>query len=356
MPGNKILVTGGSGYIGSHTIIELLNEGYEVVAIDNLRNSSYEAIRRIEQITGKKVTFYKVDLLDKKALQQVFQRQSIWAVIHFAGLKAVGESTKIPLDYFHDNITGSILLMKAMKEAGVKNIVFSSSATVYGEPKVVPIPETSPTGAKNPYGHTKETIEHLIEDVCESDKEWNGALLRYFNPVGAHPSGNIGENPLGIPNNLMPFLAQVAIGRREYLSIFGNDYDTPDGTCIRDYIDVVDLAKGHIAALKKLQKDPHIGCIAYNLGTGRGQSVLDMVHAFSKAVGHELPYKLVGRRAGDVPRLVADAEKANKELGWKATKTLEETCASLWNWQTKNPKGLEDCPGDAPPESIISYL
>ncbi|KAI9263372.1 UDP-glucose 4-epimerase [Phascolomyces articulosus] len=354
MSEKAVLVTGGAGYIGSHTVIELLNSNQSVVVIDNLTNSSYEAIRRIEKITEKKVIFYKVDILDKKALLEVFQRHEIWAVIHFAGLKAVGESTRIPLDYYHNNITGTVLLLEAMKESQVKNIVFSSSATVYGDPAVIPIPETLPTGATNPYGRTKQFIEHIIRDLCTAEENWNAALLRYFNPAGAHPSGTLGENPLGIPNNLMPFLSQVAIGKREYLSVFGHDYETPDGTCIRDYINVVDLAKGHLAALNKMKDGP--GCVEYNLGTGRGNTVLEMIHAFNKAVGRELPYKLVDRRPGDVRNLTANPAKANAELHWKAEISLDETCASLWNWQSKNPNGLEDCPGEAPAESVICYI
>ncbi|KAF7724843.1 UDP-glucose-4-epimerase [Apophysomyces ossiformis] len=350
----SVLVTGGAGYIGSHTVIELLNENHSVVIIDNLTNSSYEAIRRIEKITGKKVIFYKADILDKKALLEIFKRHSIWAVVHFAGLKAVGESTQIPLDYYYTNITGTVTLLQAMKESNVKNIVFSSSATVYGDPSIIPIPETCPTGSTNPYGRTKLFIEHIIRDLCTAEKDWNAALLRYFNPAGAHPSGILGENPLGVPNNLMPFLAQVAIGKREFLSVFGNDYPTKDGTAIRDYIHVVDLAKGHLAALKKLNDD--IGCVEYNLGTGQGNTVLEMVQAFSKAVGRDLPYKIVERRAGDVTNLTANPAKANAELNWKAEATIEESCASLWNWQSKNPNGLEDCPGDAPSECVLRYI
>ncbi|CAO3654460.1 unnamed protein product [Mucor fragilis] len=349
-----VLVTGGAGYIGSHTVIELLNAGREVVIYDNLYNASYEAVRRIEQISGKKPHFYKADILDKKALLEVFSRHPIDSVIHFAGLKAVGESTQIPLDYYYNNITGTIVLLQAMKEANVKNIVFSSSATVYGEPPVIPIPETSPTDAKSPYGRTKLFVEHIIRDLCTAEKGWNAALLRYFNPAGAHPSGILGENPTGIPNNLMPFFAQVAIGKREYLSVFGNDYPTRDGTCIRDYIHVVDLAEGHLAALKKLEDNP--GCVEYNLGTGVGSTVLEMVHAFEKAVGRELPYKITPRRPGDVPDLTADPAKANKELGWKVKFSLEDACASLWNWQSKNPEGLEGYPSEAPSECVINYL
>ncbi|CDS09825.1 hypothetical protein LRAMOSA02502 [Lichtheimia ramosa] len=349
-----VLVTGGAGYIGSHTVIELLEAGHQVVVVDNLTNSSYEAIRRIKTITGKDFVFYKADILDKKALLEVFKRHPCDSVVHFAGLKAVGESTEIPLDYYHNNITGTVMLLEAMKESGVKNIVFSSSATVYGDPAIIPIPETLSTGATNPYGRTKEFIEHIIRDLCHAEQGWNAALLRYFNPAGAHPSGILGENPLGIPNNLMPYLAQVAVGKRECLSVFGNDYKTKDGTAIRDYINVVDLAKGHLAALEKLKEGT--GCVEYNLGTGEGSTVLEMVHAFSKAVGRDLPYKIVDRRPGDVTNLTANPAKANEELKWKAEKTLEETCASLWNWQSKNPNGLEDCDGDAPADSIIKFI
>ncbi|KAI8976257.1 UDP-glucose 4-epimerase [Pilobolus umbonatus] len=349
-----VLVTGGAGYIGSHTVIELLNEGREVVVYDNLCNASFEAIRRIEKITGKKVIFYKADILDKKALKEVFARHPVESVIHFAGLKAVGESTEIPLDYYFNNISGTIVLLQAMKESKVKNIVFSSSATVYGEPPIIPIPETCPTDAKSPYGRTKLFIEHIIRDLCVAEKEWNAALLRYFNPAGAHPSGILGENPTGIPNNLMPYLAQVAVGKRDYLNVFGDDYPTRDGTCIRDYIHVVDLAKGHLAALKKLEDNP--GCVEYNLGTGIGSTVLEMVSAFDKAVGRKLPYKITGRRAGDVPNLTADPSKANKELNWKAEFTFDDACASLWNWQSKNPQGLDGFPGEPPASSVLNYL
>lgn len=347
-------MTGGAGYIGSHTVIELLNGGRNVVVYDNLSNASYEAIRRIEKITKKKVVFYKGDIMDKKALLEVFKRHPIYSVIHFAGYKAVGESTEIPLDYYANNISGTIILLQAMKEANVKNIVFSSSATVYGEPPIIPIPETCPTDAKSPYGRTKLFIEHIIRDVCTADKAWNAALLRYFNPAGAHPSGILGENPTGIPNNLMPYLAQVAVGKRDHLNVFGNDYPTRDGTCIRDYIHVVDLAKGHIAALTKLQENP--GCVEYNLGTGIGSTVLEMVKAFNKAVGRELPYKITKRRAGDVPDLTADPSKANKQLKWKAEFTFDDACASLWNWQSKNPEGLEGYPAEAPPDTVLDFI
>ncbi|ORX48575.1 UDP-glucose 4-epimerase [Hesseltinella vesiculosa] len=352
---SAVLVTGGAGYIGSHTVIELLEQGQQVVIVDNLYNSSYEAVRRIEQITNKKVTFYKADILDKQALREIFGRHpEISSVIHFAGLKAVGESTKIPLDYYYTNITGTITLLQVMKEVNVKNIVFSSSATVYGDPPIIPIPETCPIGSTNPYGRTKQFIESIIRDLCTAESDWNAALLRYFNPAGAHPSGILGENPLGVPNNLMPYLSQVAVGKREFLSIFGDDYPTKDGTAIRDYIHVVDLSKGHLAALKKLSEKP--GCVEYNLGTGHGSTVLEMVHAFNKAVGRDLPYKIVPRRPGDVTNLTANPTLANNELQWKAEYDLDQTCASLWNWQSKNPNGLEDCPGEAPAEAVIKYI
>ncbi|KAI9144473.1 UDP-glucose 4-epimerase [Paraphysoderma sedebokerense] len=335
-----ILVTGGAGYIGSHTVLELLTAGHQVVVVDNLHNSSVEACKRVENITGKSIIFYKVDLLDRMGLESIFQAHKFDAVIHFAALKAVGESCKIPLDYYHNNITGSIILLQVMKKYNVFNVVFSSSATVYGEPTVIPIPETYPTGATNPYGKTKLFIEHIIQDLCTSDTRWNAALLRYFNPVGAHPSGQIGENPKGIPNNLMPYLADVAIGKRPFLSVYGSDYDTRDGTGIRDYIHVVDLALGHLAALNKLfVANP--GCVVYNLGTGKGSTVLEMVKSMSKAVGKDLPYKIVDRRPGDVKDLTADPKKANEELNWKAEKSIDEMCRDLWNWQTKNPEGYE---------------
>ncbi|KAI8645750.1 UDP-glucose 4-epimerase [Parasitella parasitica] len=352
MSQKAVLVTGGAGYIGSHTVIELLNAGKEVVIYDNLCNASYEAVNRIELIAKKRPHFYKADILDKKALLEVFRRHSIGSVIHFAGLKAVGESTRIPLDYYYNNITGTIVLLQAMKEANIKNIVFSSSATVYGEPPVIPIPETSPTDAKSPYGRTKLFVEHIIRDLCTAEEGWNAALLRYFNPAGAHPSGDLGENPTGVPNNLMPYFAQVAVGKLDHLSVFGSDYPTRDGTCIRDYIHVVDLATGHLAALKKLETNP--GCVEYNLGTGVGSTVLEMVKAFIAAVGRDLPYTIAGRRAGDVPDLTADPTKANKELNWKAEKSLEEACASLWQWQEKNPNGLPNA--EVPAESVINYL
>ncbi|KAL1921339.1 uncharacterized protein VTP21DRAFT_11055 [Calcarisporiella thermophila] len=346
-----VLVTGGAGYIGSHTVVELLNAGHRVVVIDNLSNSSYEAIRRIEKITGLKCPFHKVDILDRTGMRKIFELYDIGSVVHFAGLKAVGESTQIPLSYYHNNISGTIVLLEVMKEFNVRNIVFSSSATVYGDPPIIPIPENCPTGSTNPYGRTKLFIEHIIRDLCTAESEWNAALLRYFNPAGAHKSGIMGEDPRGIPNNLMPYLAQVAVGKREYLSVFGNDYKTKDGTGIRDYIHVVDLALGHLAALNKLKENP--GCVIYNLGTGTGYTVLDMVHAFSEAVGRDLPYKFTPRRAGDVTNLTADPALANKELNWRAERSLDVMCEDLWRWQSNNPHGYEGCPSDPPVESEL---
>ncbi|OZJ03207.1 hypothetical protein BZG36_04537 [Bifiguratus adelaidae] len=331
-------LTGGAGYIGSHTVVELVQDGQNVVVIDNMHNASFEAMRRIEKITGKKVPFAPVDILDKEGLNKIFEKFDIWAVIHFAGLKAVGESSKIPLDYYHNNISGTITLLEVMKAHNVKDMVFSSSATVYGDPPIIPIPETCPTGSVNPYGRTKLFIEHIMRDLCTAEPEWNCALLRYFNPAGAHPSGLMGEDPRGVPNNLMPYLAQVAVGKREYLTVFGNDYKSKDGTGIRDYIHVVDLARGHLAALKKCHE--RFGCREWNLGTGHGSTVLEMIAAFSKAVGRELPYKIAPRRAGDVPNLTADPTRANKELNWKAELSLEQACADLWHWQSNNPEGL----------------
>jgi UDP-glucose 4-epimerase len=336
----KILVTGGAGYIGSHTCVELLNVGHEVVVVDNLDNSSEESLRRVEELTGKSLVFHKVDLLDRDALDAVFKDAGIEAVIHFAGLKAVGESVAVPLRYYHNNITGTLILCEVMAEHKVKNIVFSSSATVYGEPEKVPITEDFPTGATNPYGRTKLMLEEILRDLSVSDSAWNIALLRYFNPVGAHSSGRIGEDPLGMPNNLMPFVAQVAIGRREELSVFGNDYPTPDGTGVRDYIHVVDLAIGHLKALDKLTENP--GVVTYNLGTGRGNSVLEMIAAFSKASGKDIPYKVVDRRPGDVPEVYADPAFAQSELGWSAEKGIDEMCADTWRWQSDNPDGYQD--------------
>ena len=333
----KILVTGGAGYIGSHTCVELLNENYDIVVLDNLSNSSKESLNRVKNITGKSLDFYKADLLDKKQIIAVFSEHKIDAVIHFAGLKAVGESVSIPLRYFHNNITGTLNLLAVMDEFNVKNIVFSSSATVYGDPASLPIKEDFPLCATNPYGRTKLMIEEILQDVYISDKNWNIALLRYFNPVGAHKSGEIGEDPFGIPNNLMPYISQVAIGHLPWLSVFGNDYNTPDGTGVRDYIHVVDLALGHIKTLPKLFTNP--GLLIYNLGTGSGYSVLEMIKGLEAASNKKIPYKIVDRRPGDIDACFADPAKAKEELGWETKKTLTDMCKDAWNWQKKNPKG-----------------
>lgn len=342
-----ILVTGGAGYIGSHTVVELVQNGYKVVIVDNLVNSSYDAVSRIEYIVKQSVPFFNVDIADYEGLLKVFQTYDIGGVIHFAALKAVGESTKIPLEYYENNVGGTINLLKVMKKSNVKTIVFSSSATVYGDAtrfeNMIPIPEHCPNDPTNPYGKTKYVIENVLNDLYLSDPTWRAAILRYFNPIGAHPSGLIGEDPLGIPNNLLPYLAQVAIGRREKLSIFGTDYDSHDGTPIRDYIHVVDLSKGHIAALNYLNKiEAGEGLYrAWNLGTGNGSTVFDVYHAFCKAVGRELPYEVAERRAGDVLNLTANAHRANTELGWSAALTIEDSCRDLWNWTTKNPFGYQ---------------
>ncbi len=335
-----ILVTGGAGYIGSHTCLELLNEDFEVVVVDNLSNSSQESLRRVQKITGKTLAFHKIDLLDKAALEELFLQYRFDAVIHFAGLKAVGESVTIPLRYYHNNITGSINLCELMAKYNVKNIVFSSSATVYGDPHAVPITEDFPISATNPYGKTKLFIEEILKDLYKSDNKWNITLLRYFNPIGAHESGEIGEDPKGIPNNLLPFISQVAVGKLEELLVFGNDYPTPDGTGVRDYIHVVDLALGHIKALEKLigQTGIHI----YNLGTGRGYSVLNVITAFEKASGRKINYRIVDRRAGDIAECYADPSKAEKELGWKATRRINEMCSDSWRWQSRNPDGFDN--------------
>lgn len=335
----KVLVTGGAGYIGSHTCIELLNAGHEVIVVDNLDNSKEAAVERVAQITGKQATFLKVDLLDYDALNLAFAKFLPDSVIHFAGLKAVGESNRIPLRYYDNNITGTLNLCRIMGAHNIKNLVFSSSATVYGDPARVPITEDFPLSATNPYGRTKLYIEQILRDLYASDKAWNIALLRYFNPVGAHKSGKIGEDPNGIPNNLLPYITQVAVGRLERLSIFGGDYPTPDGTGVRDYIHVVDLALGHLKALDKLKENP--GCKAWNLGTGQGYSVLDVVHAFEKASGIQIPYQIVERRQGDAAQCYSDPELAAKELGWRAKMGIEEMCADSWNWQAKNPNGYE---------------
>jgi len=332
-----VLVTGGAGYIGSHTVVELQQVGYEVVVLDNLVNSNEESLRRVEKITGKPVTFEKVDIRDEAGLERVFSIYNISSVIHFAGLKAVGESASLPLHYYDANVAGTVTLLRVMAKHNVKNIVFSSSATVYGDPATVPITEDFPLSATNPYGRTKLFIEEILRDVYKSDASWNIIILRYFNPVGAHASGTIGEDPKGIPNNLLPYVTQVAVGIREFLSVYGQDYNTVDGTGVRDYIHVVDLAKGHIAALTKLETKP--GCIPVNLGTGNGYSVLQMVAAMKKASGKEIAYKIVPRRPGDVATCYADPANALKTLGWKAEKGLDEMTADAWRWQSQNPKG-----------------
>lgn len=338
----KILITGGAGYIGSHTAVELLNDGYEVVVYDNLSNSSRESIKRVEALTGKSLSFYEGDVLDDKALEEMFVKEKVDAVIHCAALKAVGESVQKPLEYYQNNITGTLTLMKVMREVGVKNIVFSSSATVYGEAEIIPITEACPKGeCTNPYGWTKSMMEQIMTDLQKSDPEWSVILLRYFNPVGAHKSGRIGEDPKGIPNNLMPYISQVAVGKLEKLGVFGDDYDTPDGTGVRDYIHVVDLANGHVKAVKKIFDKP--GLALYNLGTGVGYSVLDMVKAFSKASGREIPYEVKPRREGDIAMCYANAAKAKAELGWEAQRGLEEMCEDTWRWQSQNPNGFEGC-------------
>ena len=336
----SILVTGGAGFIGSHTCVELLENGYEVVVVDNLCNASKESLKRVEQITGKKVTFYKGDILDKEFLNQVFEKEEIESCIHFAGLKAVGESVEKPWEYYHNNITGTLVLTEVMKKHGVKKMIFSSSATVYGSPKEIPITEECPKGTcTNPYGWTKSMLEQILTDMQKADPEWNIVLLRYFNPIGAHPTGLMGENPNGVPNNLMPYITQVAIGKLACLGVFGNDYDTPDGTGVRDYIHVVDLAKGHVKALKKLEENG--GLSVYNLGTGVGYSVLDIVKNFEEANGVKIPYEIKPRRAGDIATCYSDASKAKRELDWEAEYGIMEMCRDSWNWQKKNPNGYE---------------
>ena len=337
----SILVTGGAGYIGSHTCIELLAQGYEVVIVDNLYNSCEEAVRRIEELSGKKVRFYKADLLDKEAVEEIFEKESIDSVIHFAGLKAVGESVQKPLEYFHNNLTGTLILCDVMRHHGVKSIVFSSSATVYGNPASVPIYEDFPLSVTNPYGRTKLMIEEILQDVVVSDPEWKVILLRYFNPVGAHKSGRIAENPRGIPNNLTPYITQVAVGKLDHVNVFGNDYDTPDGTGVRDYIHVVDLALGHVKAIEKINAMDG-GVKIYNLGTGIGYSVLEVIEAFRKATGKEIPYVIGPRRAGDIATCYAATDKAEKELGWKAQRGLDEMCEDAWRWQSMNPDGYTE--------------
>ena len=336
-----ILVTGGAGYIGSHTVVELQNAGYDVVVIDNLYNASEKVIGRVEAITGKKVPFYKVDIRDREGLEEVFSKEKIDSCIHFAGLKAVGESVQKPWEYYENNIGGTLVLVDVMRKHGVKNIIFSSSATVYGDPAEIPITENCPKGqCTNPYGWTKSMLEQILTDIQKADPEWNVALLRYFNPIGAHESGTIGENPKGIPNNLMPYITQVAVGRRDHLSVFGNDYDTPDGTGVRDYIHVVDLALGHVATLKKIEEK--CGLFICNLGTGTGYSVLDVVHAFEKANGVKIPYTIEARRPGDIAVCYSDPGKAFREMGWKTKFDLVKMCADSWNWQKNNPEGYGD--------------
>ena len=337
-----ILVTGGAGYIGSHTCIELLNAGYDVVVVDNLCNSCRVSLKRVEEITGKPVTFYKADLLDQAAVKHVFDNEKIEAVIHFAGLKAVGESVFKPLEYYHNNITGTLILCDEMRKHGVKSIVFSSSATVYGNPAFVPITEECPKGEiTNPYGRTKGMLEQILTDLHTADPEWQVMLLRYFNPIGAHESGRIGENPKGIPNNLLPYITQVAVGKLVCLGVFGNDYDTPDGTCVRDYIHVVDLADGHVKALQKMESEKG-GVWVYNLGTGTGYSVLDVINAFEEANNLKINYVFKERRPGDVPACYADPSKAQRELGWTAKRGIREMCQDSWRWQKNNPDGYTE--------------
>ena len=337
----KILVTGGAGYIGSHTCVELLNKGYDVVVVDNLYNASPKALDRVAQITGKKPTFYETDIRNREALDAIFAKEHVDAVIHFAGLKAVGESVEKPLEYYENNISGTINLCYAMRKHGVKNIIFSSSATVYGDPAQIPITEQCPKGTcTNPYGWTKWMLEQILTDLHTADPEWNVILLRSFNPIGAHKSGLIGEDPKGIPNNLLPYVAQVAIGKLDCVGVFGNDYDTPDGTGVRDYIHVVDLAIGHVKAVEKLRDKA--GVNIYNLGTGNGYSVLQVIHAFEKACGHPLKYVIKPRRAGDIATCYCDPQRAKAELGWEAAYNIEDMCADSWNWQCKNPNGYAD--------------
>lgn len=335
----KILVTGGAGYIGSHTCLELLGNDYEVVVVDNLSNSKEESLKRVMDLAGKRLEFYKVDLLDKVSLNKVFGKAAFDAVIHFAGLKAVGESVTSPLKYYTNNVAGTIALCEVMIRHNIKNLIFSSSCTVYGNPHKVPITEDFPLLSTNPYGRTKLIIEDILRDLHRADHTWNVALLRYFNPVGAHKSGRIGEDPNGIPNNLFPFISQVAVGKFPFLSVFGDDYPTPDGTGIRDYIHITDLALGHLKALKMLSSNP--GVVTYNLGTGSGYSVLEIVTAFEKAAGKKIPYRITGRRPGDIALAYADPSLAKKELGWTAERGLDEMCADSWKWQTNNPNGYE---------------
>jgi UDP-glucose 4-epimerase len=334
-----ILVTGGAGYIGSHTCVELLNEGYNVVVIDNLSNSSKESLKRVQEITGKEITFYEGDILDRGILEKIFSNEDIESVIHFAGLKAVGESVAKPLEYYHNNVTGTITLCDAMRKHNVKELVFSSSATVYGSPETVPIKEDFPLSATNPYGRTKLMIEEILKDLYVADNEWNIVILRYFNPIGAHESGRIGEDPKDIPNNLLPYVSQVAVGKLDCLGVFGNDYDTPDGTGVRDYIHVVDLSIGHVKAIKKLKEKR--GVLVYNLGTGKGYSVLEVVNCFEKVSGRKIKYTIKPRRPGDVAICYADATKAREELGFVTERDLAKMCEDSWRWQKNNPNGYE---------------
>ncbi|WP_027128053.1 UDP-glucose 4-epimerase GalE [Fusobacterium perfoetens] len=335
-----VLVTGGAGYIGSHTVVELLEAGKEVIIVDDLSNSSEKVIDRIEEITGKRPKFYKLNILNKDEFRKVFMENKIDSIIHFAAFKAVGESVAKPLEYYTNNLVNTLTVLNTMREFNVHNFVFSSSATVYGNPHTCPILEDFPLSTTNPYGSTKLMIEDMLRDICKADSTLNVAILRYFNPVGAHESGKIGEEPNGIPNNLMPYITKVAIGKLPVLSVYGNDYPTHDGTGVRDYIHVVDLANGHLKALEKLETKP--GLVTYNLGTGKGYSVLDMVKAFSKACGHDIPYKIVERRPGDVPMCYADPTKAKNELGWEAKYDLDRMCADSWRWQSNNPNGYND--------------
>ena len=334
------LVTGGAGYIGSHTLIELINNNFKVVAIDDLANSSRESLRRVEQITGHEIPFIEADVRDQSALSDIFTTYDIDSVIHFAGLKAVGESVAKPLEYYDNNLVSTMTLLEAMREHNVKQLVFSSSATVYGSPSELPLRETSTVGVglTNPYGKTKYMIEQIIQDYCAADPTFEATILRYFNPIGAHQSGQIGEDPNGIPNNLLPYVAQVAVGKLQSVGVFGNDYDTPDGTGVRDYIHVVDLARGHVAALQHMKA----GANVYNLGTGSGTSVLEIIKAFSKACGRDLPYEIKPRRAGDIAACYADCSKAERELGWRAELSIEQACADSWRWQSQNPNGFSE--------------
>ncbi|MBR4823956.1 MAG: UDP-glucose 4-epimerase GalE [Spirochaetaceae bacterium] len=336
-----ILVTGGAGFIGSHTVVELQNSGYDVVVLDNLINSNKKSLERVQKITGKPVKFYKADILDRDALNKIFDAEKIDSVIHFAGLKAVGESVAKPWEYYENNIAGTLTLVDVMRKHNVKNIIFSSSATVYGDPAFIPITEECPKGqCTNPYGWTKSMLEQILSDIQKADSEWNVILLRYFNPIGAHKSGTIGENPNGIPNNLMPYVTQVAVGKLKELGVFGNDYDTHDGTGVRDYIHVVDLAIGHVKALKKIEEKA--GLCIYNLGTGQGYSVLDIVKNFEAATGIKVPYVIKSRRPGDIATCYADPSKAERELGWKAERGIKEMCEDSWRWQSNNPNGYDD--------------